>query len=271
MQEIPFGSATHTIPDPRRADREIVVFTHRPKAHAPASPIVIVMHGRNRNGGDYRDWWVEASERHGALIAAPEFSEARYPHPGEYNYCAMFSPEGARRDAREQLFPVIDHVFDDVRQRARSTAECYFLFGHSAGGQVVHRLVTFGWSERIGRAVTANAGSYTMPLFNHDFPFGVGNTPFDEQALAALLSRPMLVLLGEADNDPNHDQLPREPGAMQQGPHRFARGNLYFETGRRAAERLGVPFGWTLAIVPGVAHSGEQMSAAAAEHLLASP
>jgi hypothetical protein len=29
-------------------------------------------------------------------------------------------------------------------------------------------------------------------------------------------------VLGDADNDPNHHQLPREDGAMRQGPHRFA-------------------------------------------------
>jgi poly(3-hydroxybutyrate) depolymerase len=270
MKDIPFGPADYPLRDPRGGVRDITVFTHRPASHTPGSPVVIVMHGRNRNGADYRDWWVEASERSGALVAAPQFSEALYPHPDEYNYGAMYAGDGALRGASERLFPVIDRVFEDVRDRAGSTAQRYFLFGHSAGGQVVHRLVTFGWSDRIERAVAANAGSYTMPLFNQEFPFGVGNTPFDEPALAALLSRPMLVLLGDADNDPNHPQLPREPGAMRQGPHRFARGNYYFETGRRAADRLGVPFGWTLAVVPGVAHSGQQMSAAAAELLLAS-
>ena len=269
MREIPFGSATYDLPDPRGPDRAISVFTHRPVSHSPDSPVVIVMHGRNRNGADYRDWWVEASERHGALIAAPQFAEACYSHPGEYNYGAMFAPDGTRRDPGAWLFPVIDHVFADVQRRVGGSAERYCLFGHSAGGQLVHRLVTFGWSKRIERAVAANSGSYTMPLFNQDFPFGLGNTAFDEPALAALLSRPLLVLLGDADTDPNHEQLPREPGAMRQGPHRFARGNYYFETGRRAAERLDVPFGWKLAIVPGVAHSGQQMSAAAAEHLFA--
>ncbi len=163
---------------------------------------------------------------------------------------------------------MIDRVFEDVRRRAQARTERYFLFGHSAGGQVVHRLVTFGWSDRIERAVAANPGSYTLPVVDEAFPFGLGGTGCGIDDVRALLARPLLVLLGESDNDPEHPQLPREPGAMRQGPHRFARGNHYFETGRREAERLGVPFGWQLATVPGIAHSGELMSPAAARHLM---
>lgn len=50
-------------------------------------------------------------------------------------------------------------------------------------------------------------------------------------------SRPLLLLLGDADIDADHPQLPREPDAMKQGPHRFARGHHYFETARREAAR----------------------------------
>jgi poly(3-hydroxybutyrate) depolymerase len=261
------GSSQYLLADPRGHGREITVFTHRPASWTPASPVVIVMHGRNRNGADYRNWWVEAAERHGALVAVPEFAETAYPHPETYNYGAMFGPRGDLRPRAEWLFPVVDHVFDDVRRRTGSHAERYFLFGHSAGGQVVHRLATFGWSERIVRAVAANPGAYTMPDTSQPFPFGLQGTGFGLEDVRSLLSRPLLILLGEADNDPEHHQLPREPGAMRQGPHRFARGKHYFEAGRREAARLGVDFGWTIATVPGVAHSGEHMSAAAARAL----
>jgi hypothetical protein len=225
------------------------------------------MHGRNRNGADYRDWWAAAAERNGALVVTPEFSERHYAHPDDYNYGAMFAPDGRPQPHSQWLFPVIDAVFVDACRRAGSTAKRYFLFGHSAGSQVVHRMVTFGWSDRIECAVAANAGSYTMPLLDEPFPFGMKGSGSALPELRALLARPMLVLLGESDNDPNHYQLPREPGAMRQGPHRFARGQHYFETGRREAERLGVRFGWKIATVPGVAHSGELMSAAAANLL----
>jgi poly(3-hydroxybutyrate) depolymerase len=268
MDTLPPGSSSYVLADPRGGGREITVFTHRPASFRADGPVVIVMHGRTRNGDDYRDWWVADAERHGALVIAPRFSERHYAHPDEYNYGAMVEA-GRPRPAAAWLFPVIDQVFLDACRKAGSAARRYFLFGHSAGGQVVHRLVTFGWSDRIARAVAANPGSYTMPLLDEEFPFGLKGTGLGVEGVRALLGRPLLILLGESDDDPNHHQLPREPGAIRQGPHRFARGLHYFEAGRRESERLGVPFAWELATVPGVAHSGEFMSPAAASHLFA--
>ena len=226
------------------------------------------MHGRGRNGADYRDSFVESAERYGFAVIAPEFNEAQYAHPHEYNYGAMRGPDGSFRPRSEWLFPVVDAVFTDASARLGATRGRYFLFGHSAGSQVVHRLVTFAWSPLIEGVVAANAGSYTFPTLAEDFPFGLrGAPPVD---LPALLSRPMTVHLGDADNDPQHHQLPREPGAMRQGPHRFARGNRYFEFGRAEAARLAVPFGWRLAIAPGIEHSGRDMAPFAAKELFAS-
>ena len=269
MNTLPCGTSDYSLADPRGGQRSLTVHVHRAASHSSRPPIVIVMHGRGRNGADYRNGWIASAERYGAIVAVPEFSEKDYAHPEEYNYGGMFSRDGRLRPRGEWLFPVVDHVFEDVRRRAGVETPRYFLFGHSAGGQVVHRLVTFGWSERIERAVAANSGAYTMPFVDEAFPFGLAGTGFGELQVKQLLSRPLLVLLGEADNDPDHPQLPREPNAMRQGPHRFARGLHYFEAGRREAERLGVHFGWKIATVPGVAHSGELMAAPAAHHLLA--
>jgi len=84
--ELPRGRSQFALRDPRpRPEREITVYTHRPDAWTPDAPIVIVMHGRKRNGEEYRDQWVDTAERHGLLVAVPEFSDAQYPHPHEYN------------------------------------------------------------------------------------------------------------------------------------------------------------------------------------------
>ncbi|MEO7743407.1 MAG: serine hydrolase [Usitatibacter sp.] len=268
MKEIPVGAGSYAFNDPRPGPtRTITVYTYRPRSFGPTSPVLVVMHGRNRNGADYRDHWCAEAERRGFLVLAPEFSEEQYAHPWEYNYGAMMRPDGTQRPRAEWLFPVIDKVFEDAKRRSGSQREGYSLFGHSAGGQLVHRLVTFSWSPLIERAVSANAGSYTMPLASEAFPFGLDGTAFKDEDLKGLLARPMLVLLGDADVDPEHYQLPREAGAMAQGPHRFARGQHYFETGRREAARLGVPFAWKTATVPGVAHEARKMAPAAAQHL----
>lgn len=270
-ESIAVGASSHAFADPRPVPaREITVYTYRPAAFTPESPILIVLHGRNRNGRDYRDKFAAQAERHGFLVAVPEFSEAQYAHPHQYNYGDMRHPDGRPKPREEWLFPVVDAVFRDVKARSGSARERYCLFGHSAGGQIVHRLVTFAWSPLIERAVAANAGSYTLPVANETFPFGLGGMPLDDEALKALFSRPLLVLLGTHDDDPDHYQLPREPGAMRQGPHRLARGHHYVETARKEAGRLGVDLAWRVAEAPGVAHSTAGMAPFVSRHLFES-
>jgi CubicO group peptidase (beta-lactamase class C family) len=264
---LPVGASHYAFRDPRPGTpREITIHTYRPASLTPDSPILVVIHGRNRDGARYRDGWIAHAERYGVLVAVPEFSEAHYAHPHEYNYGGMTEPQGFTPRER-WIFPVIDAVFEDVRMRADSTREKYFLYGHSAGAQLVHRMATFAWSPRIEHAVCANAGSYTLPVHAEAFPFGLGGTKVTDDDLRALFSRPMTVLLGEEDDDPHHYQLPGEPGATRQGPHRFARGHHYLEAARREAARLGVPLAWDLATAPRVAHSNPGMAPHAARRL----
>ena len=47
---------------------------------------------------------------------------------------------------------------------------------------------------------------------------------------------------------------------MKQGPHRFARGNAFFEAARDYARSKGWAFGWSRRVVKGVAHSNANMA-----------
>lgn len=264
---IQIGSSAYAFADPRPGPRrEITVNVHRPASFTPDSPLLMVMHGRNRNGDEYRDFFVPDSERRGFLVFAPTFPEARYTHE-EYNYANMVDARGAMLPRAGWLFPVLDAVFRDVRERAGSRRDKFFVFGHSAGSQLVHRMATFGWIESIERAIAANAGSYTLPLRGEAFPFGLDGVPVTDDDLRKLFSRPLTIQLGDADVDPDHRHLPREPGAMRQGPYRFARGQHYFQTAQRESARLGVALKWRLAIAPGIAHSGQNMAPFAAREL----
>jgi hypothetical protein len=112
--------------------------------------------------------------------------------------------------------------------------------------------------------IAGNAGSYTLPTAAVRYPFGLGGTAIDDDALAERLSRRLVVLLGENDHDPNSSSLPKTAGAQAQGPHRVARGKLFFRTAEQQAQRLGCPLTWTLQMVPGVAHDNTKMAPAAA-------
>jgi hypothetical protein len=267
---IPAGSSSYTFADPRPGlARTIVIHTHRPASFTAESPIVMVMHGRARNGDEYRDFFVPDSDRRGFLVVAPTFDEAQYPNPWAYNYGEMCDADVKILPRERWLFPVLEAVFNDVLARTASKRKRFCLFGHSAGSQLVHRLATFGWLDTIERAVAANAGSYTLPMRGEQYPFGLDGTPIGDNELCALFSRPLVVQLGDRDIETTEANLPREPGAMRQGPYRFARGHHYFETAKREAKRLGVPLKWSLSIVPGVAHSGQNMAPFAARELLA--
>jgi len=260
------NASKYSYPDPRPGPlREITVHAYRPASFTRSSPIVVVIAGRKRNAGEYRDYWIADAERRGLLIVAPEFGEAQYAHPHTYNYGAMCRADGTFAPREEWIFPVIEGIFQDARRRAQSTRERYFLSGHSAGAQLVHRMVMFGGGAlSYERAIAGNAGSYTLPLADEDFPFGLRKSGLGDEEMREMFARPLEIHLGERDVDPNDGQLPREPAAMRQGPHRFARGRHFMETALREAGRLGVPFRWCVGIVPGVAHSGQMMAPFAA-------
>ncbi len=84
------------------------------------------------------------------------------------------------------------------------------------------------------------------------------------EGAGSALSKNVLLLLGDKDNDPNHKSLRRTPEAMQQGQHRFARGLSYHAIGKEQAERYAVRYGWTVQVASGVAHSNGLMAKAAA-------
>jgi hypothetical protein len=263
------GTSRYAFPDPRQGPlREITVHTYRPASFTRSSPVVVVIAGRNRNADEYRDFWISDADRRGLLIVAPEFNEAQYAHPHTYNYGAMCGVDGRFTPRGDWVFPVIEGIFQDARTRAQSTRDRYFLFGHSAGAQMVHRLVMFGGALSYERAVAGNAGSYTLPASDEDFPFGVRGLPISDGDLAAMFKRPLVIHLGDRDIDPEDPQLPREAGAMRQGAHRFARGRHFLEVAQREARRIGAPLAWRSEIAPGVAHSGRDMSPFAARVFL---
>jgi pimeloyl-ACP methyl ester carboxylesterase len=166
-------------------------------------------------------------------------------------------------------FSLIEPLFDFVRADVGNRSDGYYLFGHSAGAQFVHRFLLLKPQNRVTRAVSANAGWYTAPETGVDFPYGVRGGPVSDAGLRNALADSLTVLLGENDNDPNDPDLRSSPEADRQGPHRLARGQFFFAAGRATALALGTPFGWRLEIVPGAAHSNSAMAPAAARALFA--
>lgn len=247
--------------------KSVTVWYYRPEGLGRAPRVVIVQHGAARNGETYREAWIPLAEQYRFLLVVPEFSREQFPGSRLYNLGNVFARDGARNPPEEWTYGALERIFDEVRARAGISTERYGLYGHSAGSQFAHRFLLFHPEARADTIICANAGWYTMPAFEAEFPYGLDGSGLTEADLRAFLARPVVVLLGDQDTDPNHSQLNRSPQALLQGPHRFARGHKFFETAREQARRLGVPFRWRLEIVPGVAHSNARMAPAAARFL----
>lgn len=250
----PFGSGGAT--------RDITVWYHRPPGAGADAPVVFVMHGAARNGDTYRKDWIPHAEARGYLLLVPEFSRAQFD--AEYNLDRMILPDGTRVPREQLSYAAIERIFDAVRSANSLTAQTYDIYGHSAGGQFVHRLVLLMPDARYRVAVAANAGWYTMPEAGIAYPYGLAGVDVPPAQVAQALGRKVVVLLGDQDVDPNHRQLRRTPEAMAQGAHRYARGHAFFERATRAAAQLNTPFAWQLHSAPGVGHSNARMAPHAA-------
>ncbi len=235
----------------------IPVWTYVPAgADQKVAPILFVMHGAKREPQRYLSDWIKGAEQGGFVIIAPEFSRAQFSSSRYYNLGGVFDrgSEIARPEA-QWAFSAIEPLFDEVVERLEGKQTHYTLYGHSAGSQFVHRFLMLKPDARVKRFLAANAGWYTFADPTITWPFGLAGAPAGEGDLRKALSKDVVILLGDQDSDPNHESLNRTEGAMRQGPHRFARGQAFFSEARSLAQRNGWEFGWSLRVIPGVAHS----------------
>ncbi len=258
------GSASIPYFDPAFPDQQLVLHAARPQNWHSAMPIVFVHHGVARNGRDYRDFWLPHVDEGGVLAIAVEFPEASFPEYLWYNFGNLHAKDGTPNPRERWTFGIDPRLFDDLKAQGVTTAPRYGLFGHSAGGQYVHRMLSFGYRECVATAVSANAGTYAMPDLTVNWPWGLGATEVTTDNLPALLEFPLTVMAGTADTKTTGRFFPKGAKSLKQGPHRHARAHSYLATAREAASEHNVALAWRVIDVPDVGHDGRRMSAAAA-------
>jgi hypothetical protein len=258
------GAHSLTYTDPAFPDCTLTLHAACPHGFTPNSQVLLVHHGVGRNGAAYRDYWMKLVDAVDILAIAVEFSEAAFPDYLRYHFGNLHKEDGSANPREEWTYGIDARLFDLLRVQGVTTRERYGLFGHSAGGQFVHRMLSFGFRERVAAAVSANAGTYAMPALDIAWPFGLGDTEVDPDALRPLLGFPITVMAGTHDTKTTGRFFPKGPRSMRQGPTRHARAHEYVRTGHAVAATLGTHCAWTMIDVPGVGHDGERMSAAAA-------
>lgn len=258
------GPASLSYVDPAFPNQALVLHSARPAIWHAGLPVVLVHHGVARNGRDYRDYWLPHVDASGMLVIAIEFPEATFPEYLWYNFGNLHSKDGTPNRREQWTFGIDTRLFTALRAQGITTTCRYGLFGHSAGGQYIHRMLSFGYRDQVAVAVSANAGTYAMPDLAIDWPWGLGATEVTADALPALLMFPLTVMAGTEDTKTTGRFFPNGPKSLKQGPTRYARAHSYVSTGRKAADEQGVRLAWRVIDVPGVGHDGRRMSDAAA-------
>ena len=258
------GRASISYTDPLSPDRPLVLECYRAPTYQPDGAVVLVQHGMGRNGGEYCEAWVPAADRHGLLIVATTFPEEGWPGALPYNNGNVLDENGTLRPREAWSQAIPGRVFALLREGGVTARTRAFLWGHSAGGQFVHRLMGTQPHALFEAAGPANAGWYTLPTLERAYPEGLGGIGLTRGDIVALLEYPMVIFAG--DQDLQAENLPNHPAAAAQGPTRFARAHHYLAQGQAEAARLGVACGWRIVVVPGVGHEGMRMSAVAAAY-----
>jgi pimeloyl-ACP methyl ester carboxylesterase len=241
----------------------VTVWYYRPDKVDAGTRVVFLMHGSSRTAKEARDLGAPFCKEHRCVLLAPEFSETDYPGDA-YAFGNMLAPGGRLLPESVWASTTIERVFDRVREALRLGAETYDILGHSAGGQLVQRLVLFVPHLRFRRAVASSPGRYAFPTASEGFPYGLKGTSLDSSVLARSFSRDLVLVLGDRDTD---DRV-RETEAMTQGSNRFARGLRFFAAATEEANALKVPLAWRLRIVYGADHSPRPAVEAGFEELL---
>lgn len=268
-RSIEVGSGKFLFSDPAiESERKINIHYYCPQRSNKSSPIVFILHGFDRAASYFRDCWIDHAERFDLIVMAPEFDVTSFPESAHYNHGNVRASEkdGGHFNPRDRwTFFILDRLFEDVRKAVGSDRTSFSLFGHSAGAQFAHRYLALSGTPRVDLVVSGNAGWYMLPDRDSTYPAGVGGLDFTDSDLRAYLAKPLVLLLGESDNNEAAAGLPTNPEAIAQGPHRLSRGRFYFRTCKGIAQRLNRDFAWRLVGAPGVGHGDREIAEPAAK------
>jgi hypothetical protein len=236
--------------------KPIQVWYYSPTNRPDTLPILIMLHGAERNASGYLDQWIPVAELHQYVVVAPEFSKEDYGGAARYNSGNVWNEKIGKLNPEDTwTFSAIEPLYDYVRGLTNNGFPGYYLSGHSAGSQFVHRFLYMVPHNRAMRVAISNAGWYTFPDRKRDFPFGLNNVPVGDDNLKKLYSKEVFVVLGEADTATNSTNYNKGPEYDWQGTGRFQRGQSFYAASEQLAGSLRTPFRWKLITMPGVAHS----------------
>ncbi len=231
-----------------------------PKTLSSKTRVLLVMHGLSRTAYNYIGSWEKWAGKNDYIVVAPKFDRDNWGGSRKYNLGNMFRKDGTKSPRTRWSFKVVENLYETIREGFNLETEHFDIFGHSAGGQFVHRFMFFMPESKVRIALAANPGWYTLPDLNTEFPYGLKHPKFSytENDLLNWTKRTVYILRGTSDTErtPN---LRQTKEADAQGKNRFERAGYMFER----IKRVNPDSNWRLVDVPGAVHSQKQMAKAA--------
>ena len=231
------------------------------------APILFIFPGTDRNADDYLETWITLADQKGVMVFAFEFSVDYYPMSTNYQTGFILDENGNLNNEDVWTFSVIEPVFDFIKTSLVNNTNSYNMFGHSAGGQFVHRFVQFKPNSRVNYAISANAGWYTVPDTSVDFPYGLKNTGISNEDLQNSYLKNLEIHLGQNDNDPNDPALRKTTEANLQGSHRLSRGRYFVNQSDSISQSLNFPSSWVKKELENVGHEQQKMAVFAGQEM----
>ena len=236
-----------------------------PKEINNQTKVLFIIHGNSRDVKKYLNLWLEDAKDKNVILVAPHFTKENYPNFGTLQIAK--SSGKILNDQSNNLTNSISSFFTYFKSKYNLESSTYRIFGFSAGSQFVHRYLMYGKDTRTEKAVLGSAGWYTF-LNEEKYPYGTKNMPIEKERYEWFLSRRVLFILGNKDNDPNHPTLNLSKGAKKQGNNRYERGQNYFDNLLNFSQKNKIPFRWRYKVVPSLDHNAEMLSKNAIPFLL---
>lgn len=230
-------------------------------------PILIVFQGADRGWTYLMETWRQEAQKYRFIVLIPVFSKEIFPLR-EYQEMGVFNEKGKLNKPKRTAAVLPDKMFEWFRQEIGGQQQHYSLYGHSAGGQFVHRALLLHDSPYVERAVVGSPGWYTLPDNDQAiYPYGVSDIPYvRERDIRRFLAQKAYVQVSDGDTV-RESFLRKTPEAEAQGRNREDRGRGFFACIEQTAQALGMEHNWQLVCEHDVAHHSQGMGKRAIPYL----
>ncbi len=246
----------------------IKVFYYIPNGYDRSSmPVVVGFHGNDRDCSYWIDTWKKYAEDKGFMFFIPWFTQEKFP-TRRYQEVGVKDENGNFLPKKLRTSALVDSLICYIKNFSGTNDSKVTIYGHSAGGQFVHRFMLVNNSPYVKKAIIGNPGWFTFPSVNEDYSYGIKNvSDINRRSLQRMLSKNIILQLAEGDTI-RESFLRKTPEADRQGLNRLQRGNNFFDSLHAIAVSNSWDFNWRKVYVPDTGHDAVAMSKHAAAYLL---